>query len=120
MNAEIKKDEWIHFAKEFNDNNHLKPVKLEVFDDCGIQTEANILPFNGMDIDLKGQNSPTVNLNLGEDTADGRHLFHNVNNVIHIYSKLDEFGDVEALEIENQNNSKTLLTFIHLEELGKD
>ena len=120
MNAEIKKDDWMHFIKEFNDNYHLKPVKLEVFDDCGIQTEANILPFNAIDIELKGKNSPTVNLNLGEDNPDGRHLFHNINNVTRIHSKFDEYGDIEALEIENQNSSKTLLTFVHLEELGKD
>ncbi len=121
MNTEIKKDNWISFFRKFNKDNHRKPVKLEVFDDYyGIQTEANILPFNGIDIDFKGKNSPIVNLDLGDDTAEGRHLFHNINNVNRIFSKLDELGDIEALEIENQNNSKTLLTFLHLEELGKD
>lgn len=120
MSAEVKRERWMDFIKGLNEDYHLKPVKLEVFDECGIQSEANIIPFNGIDIDLKGENSPIINLNLGDDTPDGRHLFHNIYNVVKINSKLDQFGDIEAVEIENKNNSITLLTFIHLEELGKD
>ena len=86
MSTEIKRENWNSFVKELNENYHLRPVKMEVFDDCGIQTEANIVPFNGIDIDLKGENPPIINLNLGEDAPEGRHLFHNIYCVVNIYS----------------------------------
>ncbi|MGI9534086.1 MAG: DUF5335 family protein [Thermodesulfobacteriota bacterium] len=120
MDIEIKKDNWQKFFKGFREKNHLRPVRLEVFDDTGTQTEVNVLPFNGIDLDLKGEDSPVVNLSFGDERANGRHLSHNINKVNLISLKVDDYGNDEVLELENDAKAKTLLIFEQLPEIGSD
>ena len=120
MDIEIKRDNWEKFFKGFLEKNHLRPVRLEVFDDAGSQTEVNVLPFNGIDLELKGENSPVVYISFGDERANGRHLSHNVNKVNQILLKVDEHGNDEVLELESGENAKTLLIFEQLPEIGAD
>ena len=120
MDREIKKDEWQEFFKGFLEKNHLRPARLEVFDDAGTQTEINVLPFKGLDLEFKGEESPVVNLSFGDERADGRHLSHNIEKVNQILLKVDEYGNDEALELETDEKAKTLLIFEQLPEIGAD
>ena len=120
MDIEIKKDNWQKFFKGFREKNHLRPARLEVFDEAGTQTEVNVLPFNGIDLELKGDTSPVINLSFGDDRVEGRHLSHNINKVNQISLKVDDNGNDEVLELENDENAKTLLIFEQLPEIGTD
>ena len=120
MNIQIDKNNWQSFFKTFVEKNHLRPARLEVMDDLGPQEEVNLLPFSGIDLDLKGGDSPVVNLSFGDENESGRHLFHNVNNVNQIYLKADEYGNDEVLEIISNKDTKTLLVFEQLPEIGGD
>jgi hypothetical protein len=120
MNNEIKKDTWLEYFKDFNEKNHLRPAKFEVFDDMGTQTEVNILPFSGIDLELKGEDSPIVNLSFGDDRADGRHLSHDLYKVNNISIKYDEYGNDEVLELETDDKVKVLIIFEKLVEIGSN
>ena len=120
MDIEIKKDDWHIFFKEFREKNHLRPAKLEVFNDAGTQTEVDVMPFSGIDLEIKGEDSPIVNLSFGDERADGRHISHNINSVDQILLNADEYGNDQALEIETKDNTRTLLIFTKLTEIGTD
>ncbi|MGI9534446.1 MAG: DUF5335 family protein [Thermodesulfobacteriota bacterium] len=120
MDIEIKKDNWKKFFKVFGEKNHLRPVRLEVFDDSGIHTEVNTLPFNGIDLELKGKDSPIVNLCFGDEREAGKHLTHNINKVSQISLKVDDYCNEEVLELETDEKAKTLLIFEQLTEIGTD
>ena len=120
MDIEIKKDDWQEFFKEFGEKNHLRPAKLEVFDDAGTQTEVNVMPFYGIDLELKGEDSPIVNLSFGDERADGRHLSHNITKVNQISLKVDENGNDEVLELETNEKKVNLLIFEKLTAIGTD
>lgn len=119
MNIEIQKDNWQNFFKEFGKNNYLRPAKLEIIDESGPQTEIDIMPFNGIDLDLKAGGAPVVNLSFGDEKSGGRHLYHNVENVKKIFLKSDSSGNDEVLELED-NNRKTLIIFQELPEIGTE
>ena len=120
MDMEIKKDDWQKFFKQFREKNHLRPARLEVIDSSGPQTEVNVMPFFGIDLELKGDDSPVVNLSFGDDRADGRHLSHNINKVNQISLKADDNGNDEALEFETTGKTVNLLIFEKLTAIGTD
>ena len=120
MDIEIKKNEWQQFFKEFGEKNHLRPARLEVFDDTGSQTEVNVMPFYSIDLEIKGEDSPVVNLSFGDERADGRHLSHNIAKVNQISLKSDENGKDEVLEFESNENTINLLIFEKLTAIGTD
>ena len=118
MDLNIKIDEWNDFFKEFNKKNKSRPSKLEIFDEHGTQTEVKGLPLLGIDVEVKGSDLPIINFILGDLNETGRHLSHNIPQVNKVNVKVGDDGVDQVLEIESNNNVKTLLTFETLRELG--
>ena len=111
MDLSIDREDWNVFIKKFNRRNLLRSSKLQICDENGVATEVKLMPFLGLDIEKKGENAPTVNIVLGDNTANGRHFCHNVENVHKLILKEDKVGQDEVLNIENENSEITLLTF---------
>ena len=119
MDLHIEKNQWMDFLKEFNKKNISRPSKLEKCYEMGAQTEIEVLPFVGIDLELKDKNSPKINIVLGDGSKEGRHFSHNIDDIKQIFLKVGEDGLEEVLEIESGENIKTLLTFETLPEIGK-
>lgn len=118
MQGEIKQKHWPEFFKEFSERNLSRPTRLETFGELGAQEEGHHLPFGGISYDPNDKGAPTLQIMLGGSTAkDARHLMHTITHVQHVYTKLNDDGRDEALEIENNNGVKTLLQFEALAEL---
>lgn len=119
MNLNIEKDKWMDFFKEFNKKNLSRPSRLEKCDEMGVQTEVKILPFIGIDLEMKGKRAPKINVVLGDGTKEGRHFSHDVDDVNQVLLKVGDDGQDEVLEIESGKLVKTLLSFETLPEISR-
>lgn len=118
MERNIGLDQLQGFFQEFTERNLSRPTSLEVFDEMGAQTEEQGLPLRGIDLDMKGTGSPRVEIMLGGQGPEQRHLTHTITNVRRVYVKIGEGNIDEVLEIESQEGAKTLLRFETLEEIS--
>jgi hypothetical protein len=83
----------------------------------GAQTEERGLPLGGIDLETKGTEAPRVEIMLGGQGPEQRHLTHTITNVQRVYVKIGEGNIDEVLEIESRKGTKTLLLFETLEEI---
>ena len=83
----------------------------------GAQTEERGLPLGGIGLEMKGAGAPRVEIMLGGQGPEQRHLTHRITNVQRVYLKIGESNIDEVLEIESQKGVKTLLHFESLEEI---
>lgn len=118
MERNIDIDQLEGFVKEFTNNNLSRPTRLEIFDEMGAQTEEHGLPLKGIDLETKGAEAPRVEIMLGGEGTEARHLAHTITNVKRVYLKIGEDNRDEVLEIESEKGVKTLLHFEHLEEIS--
>lgn len=118
MERNIELDQLEGFFQEFTERNVSRPTRLEVFDDMGAQTEEHGLPLRGIDLDMKGSGSPRVEIMLGGQGPDQRHLTHTITNIRRVYVKIGEANIDQVLEIESQEGVKTLLQFEVLQEIS--
>lgn len=116
MSNEIRKEEWSDYFKEFNERNQMRPTKLEIFGILGAQQEEKHLPLLGIDVEMKGTDTPKIEIMLGNKNDKGTHLTHTVTRANRVLNKLGTDGREDVLEIENEE-SKTLLQFETLLEL---
>lgn len=117
MDLSIDKNDWDNFIKKFNKRNLERPTKLQICDESGVATEVKFLPFLGIDLEEKGENSPRLNILLGDNSQDGRHFSHSVDKISKLLLKEDKYGQDEVLNIENENSEHTFLTFESLIQL---
>jgi hypothetical protein len=118
MQDEIKPEQWTEFFPSFSARNQARPTRLETFGELGAQEEERHLPFGGISYDRKDKGAPTLQIMLGGSTAqDARHLMHTIPHVRRVWAKQSSDGRDEALEIEDNNGTKTLLQFEALAEL---
>jgi hypothetical protein len=83
---------------------------LEVFaPDTGAEQEARDLPFEGISVDSKEGESKAVLINVGRTPTD--HVSHKIDHPVHIWLQKTEAAANAALEIEAEDDSKTLLRF---------
>ena len=107
---EIPREQWNNFFNSFNRQHEGWLATLEVFaTDTGAQQEARDMPFEGISIDSKEGKSEAVLINVGTTSAD--HISHKIENPVHIWLQKTETGANAALEIEAEDDSKTLLRF---------
>ena len=118
MDRNIERDQWAIFLKEFNKKNQSRPTRLEVFDQLGVQTEEHDLPLMGIDLEMRGEGAPLIEIMLGGQGADERHLTHTITRAQRVNVEISEIGGDEVLEIESEGNVKTLLRFESFPELG--
>jgi hypothetical protein len=119
MQEIIERPNWADFIKEFNRRNDLRATRVEVVGtDLGAQEEENLLPLTGLSLEEKGKDAPRIEISLGGETAkDERHLTHMVSRVRSIMSKMGADLREDALLIEDEDGTKTILHFESLPEL---
>lgn len=118
MERNIELDQLEEFFKEFTNNNISRPTRLEVFDEMGAQTQEHGLPLKGIDLEMKGDYAPRVEIMLGGLSTGEPHLTHTIIGVKRVYVKIGGDNRDEVLEIESQKGIKTLLHFETLEEIS--
>jgi hypothetical protein len=107
---EIPREQWTNFFNSFNRQHEGWLATLEVFaTDAGAQEEARDLPFEGISVHAKEGESEAVLINVGKTPAD--HVSHKIENPVHIWLQRTEAGANAAVEIEAEDDSKTLLRF---------
>jgi hypothetical protein len=107
---EISRKEWKTFFDQFSQEHEGWPSTLEVFGlDIGAQQEGDELPFEGVSVS-SGQDEPdTITVTIGSASAD--HVSHTIEGPTHVWLEQTEGGANAALEIEAEDQSKTLLRF---------
>jgi hypothetical protein len=119
MNEVIERKEWDNFIKEFNRRNELRPTRLEVVSaEIGAQEEEELLPLTGISLESKGDDAPRIEIALGGETAkEERQMTHMIPRVRSIMTKMGADLREEALLIEDEEGTKTILHFETLPEL---
>ncbi len=91
--------------------NSSRATRLSAFDEMGAQTIEHGLPLGGLDLQTKGEGSPVVEIILGGEKPEQKHLTHSISDVTQVAVKFDNAGREEILEIENEKGAKVLLSF---------
>lgn len=120
MDEVIKREEWNSYVKEFNERNGSRATRVEVLSaELGDQEEEELLPLLGISLEERGENAPSIEISLGGETAkEERQLTHMINRVKNIMRKIGVDLREEALLIEDEEGTKTILHFETLPELG--
>lgn len=106
---EIRREQWNNFFNSFSRQHEGWLATLEVFAmDAGAQQEVSDVAFEGISLD-SDEKSGSVVINVGKTPAD--HVSHKIDHPVHIWLQQTEAGADAALEIEAENESKTLLRF---------
>ena len=111
MDRNIERNQWAIFLKKFNKKNQSRPTWLEVFDQMGVQTEERGLQLMGIDLEMRAEGAPRIEIMLGGQGEDERHLTHTITRAQRVNVKISEMGGDEVLEIESEGDVKTLLRF---------
>ena len=107
---EIAPEQWKPFLDTFTRQHEGWLVTLEVFgSDIGAQQEASELPLEGISVASGGDERKTIAISIGKDEAD--HLTHTVNAPTRLWLEQTPEGANAALEIESEDQTKTLLRF---------
>jgi hypothetical protein len=119
MNEVIERDKWESFIKDFNQRNALRATRLEVLSaELGDQEEEFKLPLLGLTLEERGKDAPSIEISLGGETAkEERQVTHMIPSVRSIMTKMGVDLREEALMIEDQEGTKTILVFEALPEL---
>jgi len=106
---EIPRDQWVAFFNGFSTRHEGWFVNVRVVgSDIGAQREFKQFPLLGITADLK-DNEDLVNITVGKTLQE--RMTHTVSGASHVWLKQADNGADEALEIEGQDETKTLLTF---------
>jgi hypothetical protein len=113
MQGEIQQEQWQAYLDGFSKRNRGRMVDLQVLnDELGAQKEAETLSFEGITFDTKGSLASSMEIMLGgTGSADNRNLTHTLTEVRRIVPKTALDGRDDALEIEAEDGTKTILIF---------
>jgi hypothetical protein len=119
MNEVVEREQWEGFIKEFNRRNEMRTTRLEIVGgEIGAQEEERYLPLTGISLEKKGADAPKIEIMLGGETAkEERQLTHAIPRVRNIMTKIGTDLREEALLIEDEDGTKTILTFEPLPEI---
>ncbi len=107
---EIPREDWNSFFDVFSRQHEGWIATLEVFaPDVGAQEEAHELPLEGISIASGGNGTDAIAISLGKTAED--HVTHTITKPEHVWLEQTSAGANAALEIESENQNKTLLRF---------
>jgi len=106
---EVTRNEWHSFFEVFSKQHEGWLATLEIMgNQVGDQPEAVELPIEG--ISLNSENEPeSVVISFGRSTED--HVSHWIERPKHIWLSTTTEGAHDSLQIEEEDNQKTLLHF---------
>lgn len=100
--------EWFSFFREFSQRHEDWLVTVRVMSpDFGSQIEARDLPLEGIVASPLGKGPISIHVGRARE----RHIEHEVTNPRQVWVELAEDGTEEALDIESQDGTKTIVQF---------
>ena len=110
MNFEIVKDDWALFFESLGKRRYEWTTKVEVLkSEMGDQVLTEGLPLNGMTVEKRGDRI-SIDISVGENTE--AHQTHNIENPVRVAFLPAETNHGDVLDIEEEDGTKTLITFI--------
>ncbi len=107
---EIPREDWSNFFDVFSRQHEGWLATLEIFaPEVGAQEEAHELPLEGVSIASGGNADDAIAVNLGKTSEN--HVTHTIIKPEHVWLEQTSGGANAALEIESENQHKTLLRF---------
>ena len=107
---EIPRHEWSQFLDKFSRQHEGWLGTLEVFaTDFGAQVEVRERPFEGVTMASSVNGPETIAISLGKSPED--HLTHTIAKPKRVWLEQTSAGANAALEIESEDDTKTLLRF---------
>jgi hypothetical protein len=105
---EIIPNEWQPFLNDFSKRHQGEFADIQVIDEeIGAQYEAEGLPFVGIVSDDTGSEQGSISVILGTEPND--HVEHRVRHPRHLWVKSAADRGKDALEIEDEHGTKTIL-----------
>jgi hypothetical protein len=110
---------WKEFFDNFSKRNKSRLVSVEIFNEFGAQKEVKKMPLSGIVFESRSRtDSSSLEIMLENRRSNQlSHLTHFIPNVKNVLPKKYADGCDEALEVEDAEGNKTLLTFEKLPEL---
>lgn len=107
---EIPRDDWLGFFDTFSRQHEGWLASLEVFGpDIGAQEQTDELPFEGISITTSKSDPEAIAISLGK--VPEHHLTHTIAKPKSVWLQQTTEGADAALEIESEDDAKTLLRF---------
>ncbi len=107
---EIPRTEWNTFFNSFSRQHEGWLATLEVFGpEVGAQEEAHELPFESVSVASETADSTAIAISMGKAPED--HISHSVEKPTRVWLEKTDRGVDAALEIESEDQTKTLLQF---------
>ena len=108
INKEIEHADWPEFFVLFTNGNRGREITIEIFDsESGSTGQANQGRLMAIDYDPVGKGNDIV-VTTGIDEID---YSHTISAPVQVLQDQHDSGQVNALEIIYQNNTKTVLSF---------
>ncbi|MFY0564554.1 DUF5335 domain-containing protein [Archangium lansingense] len=106
---EIPKQTWAVYFDNLNKRALSEPVRIEVENrDIGDQEMTRRLPLVGLDLETKGSEAGDIEVTVGDERQE---FTHHIDNPTRVYLKVDDDGNIDCMEVEDQDNGKTLIFF---------
>jgi hypothetical protein len=107
---EIPRNKWKTFVDTFTRQHEGWLATLEILaPNIGAQEEAHDLPLEGITATSRDDTPGTISISLGKTAED--HMTHTITNPTRIWLEQTSEGANAALEIESEDEVKTLLRF---------
>ena len=106
---EIPRRTWAVYFENLSKRALSTPIRLEVENrDIGDQEMTRRLPLVGIDLEVKGSEAGDIEITVGDERQE---FMHHIDNPTRVYLKVDDDGNIDCMEIEDQDNGKTLVFF---------
>ena len=105
---QVPRAEWFNFFRGFSERHADSPATVRILSPrFGCQVEARDLPLEGI---VAGRVSGApISIHMGREAE--RHLEHEVEHPIQVWVELAGDGAEDALDIESDDGTKTLVIF---------
>ncbi|MGH7575452.1 MAG: DUF5335 family protein [Longimicrobiales bacterium] len=110
MDSDTAREEWVRELEQFTDRNAGRRTVLEVDGaEFGAQEQERDYPLRGVAYDPR---DGRLEIMLGDETGTSRHLTHTVGDVKEVDVLTGEDGRDQALRVEHDGGTQTLLRLI--------
>lgn len=115
---EIPRDVWSDYLTLLSSINRAQCVRIEAGGpDIGEQTLAQRLPLLDISLEEKGSSQGSIEVTVGRP---GEEITHRILHPERIYADEDESGELECLDIEDGEHTKTLIFFEPAQAMEED
>jgi hypothetical protein len=105
---QVPRAEWFNFFRGFSERHADSPATVRILSPrFGCQVEARDLPLEGIVAGRLGRGR--ISIHMGREPE--RHVEHEVEDPIQVWVELADDSVEEALDIESEDGTKTLVIF---------